>query len=236
MTELIFGEKEENFIPDSGALVYCPSSPCLIKIKADGKSDALFSLLKKYDGRRILSDTLCTTPSGFKVKKYSLYTCKNVIIGKEISGSVKVTENEDVLPLITSMYEESTGNTLSSSQAQQLFGNEKRNVWLWSDGGLCALIRIAFVGQHSARINTLYTVKEKRGHGYASALVYSVSRMLNEMGLCVTVLADNENPASNKTYQSLGFVKKADVFEYMPDASAPLHSALTYFTDLELPL
>ena len=138
--------------------------------------------------------------------------------------------------LITSMYEESTGNTLSSSQAQQLFGNEKRNVWLWSDGGLCALIRIAFVGQHSARINTLYTVKEKRGHGYASALVYSVSRMLNEMGLCVTVLADNENPASNKTYQSLGFVKKADVFEYMPDASAPLHSALTYFTDLELPL
>ena len=58
--------------------------------------------------------------------------------------------------------------------------------------------------------------------------MYSVSKMLTEKGLAVTVLADKENTAANKTYQGLGFQKKADVYEYVPTVSAPLHSALTY--------
>ena len=51
-----------------------------------------------------------------------------------------------------------------------------------------------------ARIGPVYTPSEHRGHGYASAAVAAVSRMLRERGAEVCLFTDQANPTSNKIY------------------------------------
>jgi predicted GNAT family acetyltransferase len=51
----------------------------------------------------------------------------------------------------------------------------------------------------------VYTPKEHRGRGYASAAVAAVSRMLRDQGARVTLFTDQANPVSNAIYQRLGY-------------------------------
>lgn len=62
-----------------------------------------------------------------------------------------------------------------------------------------------------ARIGPVYTPKEHRGRGRASAAVAEVSRMLRDDGSQVCLFTDQANPVSNAIYQRLGYRPVVDM-------------------------
>jgi GNAT superfamily N-acetyltransferase len=88
-------------------------------------------------------------------------------------------------------------------------------VWMWVDDGdaprhLTAANPPAY---GVARIGPVFTPKEHRGHGYASAAVAEVSRQLRADGSRVTLFTDQANPTSNGIYIRLGFEPVVDMVE-----------------------
>lgn len=65
------------------------------------------------------------------------------------------------------------------------------------------------------RIGPVYTPREFRGQGYASACVAAVSQYLLESGrqFC-TLFTDLGNPTSNKIYMNIGYAPVCDADEY----------------------
>ena len=86
-------------------------------------------------------------------------------------------------------------------------------VWMWVDDGdtprhLTGANPPAF---GVARIGPVFTPKEHRGRGYASAAVAEVSRHLLAEGSRVTLFTDQANPTSNRIYVALGFEPVVDM-------------------------
>jgi GNAT superfamily N-acetyltransferase len=89
-------------------------------------------------------------------------------------------------------------------------------VWMWVDGAdvpvhLTAANPPAF---GVARIGPVYTPKEHRGRGYASAAVAEVSRLLQDTGSRVILFTDQANPTSNGIYVALGYEPVVDMADH----------------------
>jgi GNAT superfamily N-acetyltransferase len=86
-------------------------------------------------------------------------------------------------------------------------------VWLWEDDAG----EVVHLTAHNpptfgvARIGPVFTPKEHRGHGYASAGVAGVSRRLLDRGARVCLFTDQANPTSNKIYAALGYEPVVDM-------------------------
>jgi hypothetical protein len=64
-------------------------------------------------------------------------------------------------------------------------------------------------------VSAVYTPREQRQHGYASALVARLSQHLLDMGYeFVTLFTDLENPTSNAIYQKIGYHPVIDFRSY----------------------
>jgi GNAT superfamily N-acetyltransferase len=66
-----------------------------------------------------------------------------------------------------------------------------------------------------ARVGPVYTPREHRGRGYASAGVAAVSRELLDRGVRVCLFTDLANPTSNRIYQALGYRAVVDMANYV---------------------
>lgn len=62
-----------------------------------------------------------------------------------------------------------------------------------------------------ARIGPVFTPREQRGRGYASAAVAAVSSALVADGVRVCLFTDQANPTSNRIYEALGFRPVVDM-------------------------
>jgi GNAT superfamily N-acetyltransferase len=90
-------------------------------------------------------------------------------------------------------------------------------VWMWVDDAdgpvhLTAANPPAF---GVARIGPVYTPKEHRGRGYASAAVAEVSRLLQDAGSRVILFTDQANPTSNGIYVALGYEPVVDMADHV---------------------
>jgi predicted GNAT family acetyltransferase len=64
---------------------------------------------------------------------------------------------------------------------------------------------------HGIRLNYVYTPRERRGQGYASALVADLTQSLLDSGRSFVFLhADQANPTAMRLYERLGFEGVAD--------------------------
>ncbi len=89
-------------------------------------------------------------------------------------------------------------------------------VWLWEVAG--EPVHLTGFNPPSfgvARVGPVYTPKEQRGRGYASALVFAVSRSLLEDGQRVCLFTDQANPTSNGIYQALGYRPVVDMANFV---------------------
>ena len=146
------------------------------------------------------------------LKTYTLYRCDK-LVKKNASGKVIPAKGSAETKLLLSQMAASLGLFVPENEINA-FRDGENGLYLWDDGGICAIARIAFVKENTARINTVFTSPEKRGHGYAGALVSSLAEKLISEGLTPTVLADEENPVSNHLYLSLGFTPDGKIYEY----------------------
>ncbi len=82
-----------------------------------------------------------------------------------------------------------------------------RSLWLWQDGGRPVSMAF-FQGQtsHGIRVSMVFTPREHRGHGYASACVSAMSAQALASGRRFCMLyTDLANPTSNALYQRIGY-------------------------------
>jgi predicted GNAT family acetyltransferase len=89
-------------------------------------------------------------------------------------------------------------------------------MYLWEDANaVVAMAGHSGPTPHGMRVGPVYTPPERRGHGYASALVAALSQMLLDGGrrLCF-LFTDLANPTSNHIYQAIGYVPVSDVDSY----------------------
>lgn len=87
-----------------------------------------------------------------------------------------------------------------------------RQLSLWvDDGAVVALAGANALPASSARVGPVYTPPELRGRGYAQAVTAAASlRVQSDEPRIVFLFTDAANPASNKTYQRIGFRHIAD--------------------------
>jgi GNAT superfamily N-acetyltransferase len=62
-----------------------------------------------------------------------------------------------------------------------------------------------------SRIGPVYTAREHRGRGIASAAVAQVSKLLRDSGEQACLFTDQANPTSNKIYEAIGYRRVVDM-------------------------
>ncbi|MFC4099272.1 GNAT family N-acetyltransferase [Paenibacillus xanthanilyticus] len=96
--------------------------------------------------------------------------------------------------------------------AESLIRRGELYLWMTDDEPV-AMANIAHRSPRHARLNSVYTQPDRRGRGYASAVVGELCSLLEMEGLTPTLYADVANPASNKVYRNVGFVSCGQVVE-----------------------
>jgi GNAT superfamily N-acetyltransferase len=107
--------------------------------------------------------------------------------------------------------ERAEGTTLDDVRERIRLGR----IWMWVDDGDAPrhLTGANPPAYGVARIGPVFTPKEHRGRGYASAAVAEVSRQLQAEGSRVTLFTDQANPTSNRIYVALGFEPVVDMVD-----------------------
>jgi GNAT superfamily N-acetyltransferase len=91
-----------------------------------------------------------------------------------------------------------------------------RSLVVWDDEGMVAMAAAAGRTTHAARIGFVYTPPDRRGRGYASALVAALSqRLLDEGRSSCCLYTDLANPTSNAIYQRIGYTPCGDIGRYV---------------------
>jgi predicted GNAT family acetyltransferase len=91
-----------------------------------------------------------------------------------------------------------------------------RGLFLWEDGGRpVSMAGIAGPTPNGIRVNAVYTPRELRGRGYATACVAALSSAQLRAGRRYCFLfTDVANATANEIYQRIGYVAVGDVDQY----------------------
>ncbi len=99
---------------------------------------------------------------------------------------------------------------------------EDGRVWLWEvDGVPVHLTGATLPAFGVSRIGPVYTPREQRGRGFASAGVAAVSRRFLAQGVRVCLFTDQANPTSNRIYRALGYEPVVDMANLLVTTPAP---------------
>jgi uncharacterized protein len=106
-------------------------------------------------------------------------------------------------------------------RATTVFSSEEGGFWLWEEGDrIVSMTGVGGLTPNGIRIGPVYTPPDLRGHGYATALVASVSRSQLSNGRRFCFLhTDLANPTSNAIYQRIGYERVCDSVVLAFDAS-----------------
>jgi predicted GNAT family acetyltransferase len=88
---------------------------------------------------------------------------------------------------------------------RRLAGDDE-GLWLWEDDGPASMAGFGGATPNGIRIGPVFTPPERRGRGYATALVASLSGWLlrRERRFCF-LYTDLANPTSNEIYRRIGY-------------------------------
>ena len=89
-----------------------------------------------------------------------------------------------------------------------------RTLLVWDDAGVVSMAASTRSSPHGGSVSLVYTPREKRGRGYASACVATLSQRILESGKKFCTLFTNlDNPTSNRIYQEVGYRPLVDCLE-----------------------
>lgn len=91
---------------------------------------------------------------------------------------------------------------------------EDGDLWLWDDDGPVAMTGVTGPVAGTVRIGPVYTPPERRGRGYASALVAALSDAAVGAGNRCMLYTDLANPVSNSIYRAIGYRAVAEALRY----------------------
>lgn len=92
---------------------------------------------------------------------------------------------------------------------------EQGGLYLWIAGNqTVSMANIAHRSPRHGRINAVYTPRNERKKGYASALVADLGLILLQDGLVPMLYADQANPDSNRVYRNIGFDRCGTISDF----------------------
>ena len=157
-----------------------------------------------------------------------LYELKNLIPPSAVPGSPRFANAQDLelcLTWFAAFHDdaaEQAGRDVSDGAVTMVTEHDLKErilelrVLLWEVHGrpvhLCGFNAPSF---GVSRVGPVYTPRDHRGHGYASAGVAEVSRRLLAEGSRVCLYTDQANPTSNKIYRALGFEPVIDMANFL---------------------
>jgi len=105
----------------------------------------------------------------------------------------------------------------AEAAADRWIAGRGRTLFLWdADGEAVSLTGVGGPTPHGIRIGPVYTPPDRRGRGYASALVAAVSQAQLDSGKTfVFLFTDLANPTSNRIYQAIGYEPVTDFDMYL---------------------
>jgi len=108
--------------------------------------------------------------------------------------------------------ENDPGRAEARDAVEYRLGAEEGGFELWEDGGeVVSLSGWGGPTPNGIRIGPVYTPPERRGRGYATALVAELSQALLDRGRRFCFLyTDLANPTSNAIYERIGYGKIAE--------------------------
>jgi predicted GNAT family acetyltransferase len=105
------------------------------------------------------------------------------------------------------------GGTDTSARFQR--GVARGLYWIWDDRGPAAFAGWSPATPTSARVAPVYTVPDRRGRGYATALVAALSRTLLATDVrCLSLTTDLANPVSNAIYARVGYRPTSEAWHF----------------------
>ena len=115
-------------------------------------------------------------------------------------------------------FEAETGEPGGDADAVTRRRIASQELWLHDDGGPVAIAGLSIPAGGAVRVGPVYTPPERRGRGYASALVAQRSAAARAEGLRCLLYADLANPTSNGIYRAMGYRPVAELVRYEFDA------------------
>jgi GNAT superfamily N-acetyltransferase len=153
-------------------------------------------------------------------KSLRIYELREVAPPRDVPGQLRPARESD-LPLVADwIYEFSVDAFLPADREEARSLAERRidagDVFIWEHEG--KPVSIAGKGRRTTRgiaIGLVYTPRELRNRGYASACVAALSQQLLDAGweFC-TLYTDLANPTSNSIYQRIGYRPVCDSNEF----------------------
>lgn len=181
-------------------------------------------------GPVIPSELFAKTWAGLTEQKFKIgmaqkiYQLEKVISVNPVPGSLSVCDDK-YQDLITQwVYEFSLeslpheANTIERAREFAINKIPKGEVYIWLDesGVPVSMNSVGRPTKHGISVSAVYTPKNLRKKGYASALVAGTSQRMLDQGKKICVLyTDLANPTSNKIYQKIGYQEIATSAHYI---------------------
>ncbi|MFK9090874.1 GNAT family N-acetyltransferase [Bacillus salipaludis] len=147
------------------------------------------------------------------------YYCPKVLKPNNVRGTFRKATKEEVETValylagfLRDAFNSSVDPVTQLSKAETMI--EAGGIYLWLvDGKPVSMANISHRTAKYGRINSVFTPIELRKKGYASALTADLCAILEKEKLIPMLYADIINPASNKVYQNIGFLKSGKITE-----------------------
>jgi GNAT superfamily N-acetyltransferase len=146
-----------------------------------------------------------------------MYRLDEVVLPTGVPGSMRLAVEGD-LPTVhrwADGFAEDAGGAFATPPRTRVGWVSGSGAFLWEDAGTPVSMAVASGRtDHGVRIGYVYTPPERRGRGFASALVAALSRRQLDEGARFCVLyTDLTNPTSNAIYPRIGYRPLMDLVD-----------------------
>ncbi len=147
------------------------------------------------------------------------YELRRVIPPAAVPGHLRPATEAD-LPQMADwayrfMQDAGLPGTVESAQELAEIRIADRDLFIWDNGGPASMAAKTRHSTHGIVVSLVFTPRELRGMGYASACVAALSQQLLDAGWQFCALfTDLANPTSNDIYQRIGYRPVCDFNEY----------------------
>jgi GNAT superfamily N-acetyltransferase len=152
--------------------------------------------------------------------KQRLYRLDAVTAPDGVPGRMRTAVEEDLALVGTwgDAFGDELGAAFRSTAEARAAWVEAGRLALWEDGEPVSMAVGSGASRRGMRVGYVYTPPERRGRGYASALVAALSQRLLDEGYAFCVLyTDLGNPTSNAIYARVGYRPVLDVEDVLID-------------------
>lgn len=147
-----------------------------------------------------------------------IYDCPCPVAPEKQVNALSVAMMEDfeiTRMLIKGVFDATSEKRISEKEYDDITKSRitSGNLYLWknSTGNAVAMSYIDY-GLEFGKVTLVYTIPSERRKGFASRMVYEVSRLITDKGLMPILYTDGDYDASNECYKAIGYIERGSLY------------------------